>query len=158
MPHFTYHLQIFSVDDINESVKVMKYCLWEFYSFGNLTCFHFIFLIKCVYSASELHFWVRELVVVTLHHITEVSQECDLRCLFFLTREKGYLWIWGVMERTLRRWWLSLTVESDLVGHKFSNELHLLAVVSHFSVNYIVKIYSWFILLNYIMKIRITLI
>lgn len=61
------------------------------------------------------------------------------------------------MERPLRRCELSLTLQSGLIRHKFSNELHLLVVVSHFNVNYIVKIYSLFTLLNYIMKIQITL-
>lgn len=55
--------------------------------FCNLTCYHFIFLMKCVYSVPDLHFWIRELVVVTLHPITEVSQECD-PCWFF-NKKKG---------------------------------------------------------------------
>lgn len=75
IPHFSYHLQIFYVDDITETAKVEKYCLWFFkFYFLNLACFHIIFLIKCVYSVPKLQFWVKELVVAALHLITKLAK------------------------------------------------------------------------------------
>lgn len=82
MPHFSYHLQIFYVNDTTETAKVKKYCLWIFknYYFLNLAGFHFIFLIKYVYSYSS---WerVKELVVVTLHVIMKLAK--TMVCCFF---------------------------------------------------------------------------
>lgn len=91
MPHFSYHLQIFYVDDTTETAKVKKYCLWGFFLFFKFSLFPFNFPHKmCIFCSQDAVLGQR-IGGCNCTYYYEVSQGYNM--LVFKKSKKGYLWI-----------------------------------------------------------------